>query len=155
MSLSTEYLVWVIKTSPKSVRKPYWKYYTMIRLCDCKWSLILYFPLSILFCSAVKACAPCYGVLCTLQVWLGPGQTKMTLVNDWLPGWMAVLICSMQATGWQQHMCWWQLHTGQALHKTIPPTVHLSLNRMSKRSGPSLTQTMIFSVYICYKLGHF
>lgn len=33
---------------------------------------------------------------------------------------MAALICSMWAMGWQQHMCWWQLHIGQtvALHNT-------------------------------------
>lgn len=70
---------------------------------------------SLYFVLPVRAPAPSHVFLCTLQVCLWPGQTKMTIVNGLLLGWMAALICSMQATGWQQHMCWWQPHTGQTL----------------------------------------
>lgn len=66
---------------------------------------------------------------------------------------MAALICSMQATGWQQHMCWWQPHTGQtlALYNTshctpVPPSLK------STRSGliHDKNHAAVFSMHVAF-----
>lgn len=81
-----------------------------------KAALFVILLLFIVFSAAYKSprLLPCLSPR-TLQVCLWSGQTMMTIVKSCLLGWMAGLICSMQATGWQQHMCWWQPHTGQFL----------------------------------------
>lgn len=70
---------------------------------------------SLYFVLLVSTQASSHIFLCTLQVCLWLRQTKITIVNGLLHRWIAALICSVQATGWQQHMCWWQAHTGQTL----------------------------------------
>lgn len=57
---------------------------------------------------------------------LSQGQANKDDHSEWLV-WMAALIDSVQAMGWQQHMCWWQpLFVDGLWHHTIPLTVHLS-----------------------------
>lgn len=70
--------------------------------------------LFVVFCSAWESACPlqCLSLYVT---GLSLAWANKDDYSEWLLGWMAALICSMQTAGWQQHMCWWQPHTGQTL----------------------------------------
>lgn len=116
-------------------------------------SFILSFFL--VFCSACKSYCPPPPLMSfsvRYRSVSGPGQTKMTIVNGLLLGWMAALICSMQATGWQQHMCWWQPHTGQtlALYNTshCTPVSHFEVRTNPRQNNDVLLACTCFNLWL-------
>lgn len=72
---------------------------------------------SLYFVQSLKAPPPNPPLGVSLYVaGLSPERANKDGYSEWLPaGWIAALICSMQAAEWQQHMCWWQLLIGQTL----------------------------------------
>lgn len=89
---------------------------------------------SLYFVLPVRAPAPSHVFLCTLQVCLWPGQTKMTIVNGFLAEWLLLSAVCRPRDG--SSTCADDSLTLDRLWRhTIPPTVHLSPALRSTRSG--------------------